>query len=461
MFETTKVLIKNNTRNIMKKIKEAPVLYIFFILMMVFSILIFGFTTFFLINYETELDLSLNDIFFLVLFSFFFKSAYDFYNHFVKAENVTYALATDVDQKKTIFEIFFGIFVINLLIWFAFSGMFIISLMIFNVDITFPLEYLIFTIGVIVSICLGCSICINFFSPERYRLIPNLILIGFFWLSKDPFFVTLTLPLAVLHVFWSIKNGVFSYQFIRRKKRVKERTQIKNRNVISALFHREITVIWRDNLMYSFVFSSCVTGFGAGYLFLYGDRLFIPESLIELYGGFLPSMFVFMGVFVVIVYTGVFPALNLFLNEERTMWIIRHIPLKSETIVFGKTSALALCFVTSIPFIPYISIFIGFDKIVFMIWFLVFSYLAGIIISIPLGVKYVGKKSDIMLLYSIAMILFAVLGSAAMLGLYIENQFQYPILFYFLILIAEIIVLYISLKISSSILTVKYPLRLL
>jgi len=96
-----------------------------------------------------------------------------------------------------------------------------------------------------------------------------------------------------------------------------------------------------------------------------------------------------------------------------------------------------------------------------MVWFLIFSYLAGVIISIPLGVKYVGKKSDIMLLYSIAMILFAVLGSAAMLGIFIENQFQYPILIYSLILLAEIIVLYISLKISSNILNIKYPLRLL
>ncbi len=460
MFETTKVLIKNNTRNIFKKMKEAPILYTVFIAMIIFSILMFGFTTFFIINFETRLDVSLNDIYFLVIFAFFFKSSYDFYNHFIKAENVTYALSTNVKQRKTIFEIFLGILVINLIIWFSFSIMFLLSLMIFNVGISYPIEYLIFTSGVLVGICLGCSVCINFFSPQRYRLLPIIILVGFYLYSKQPLFISLTIPIAFLHVGWSIKNAILSHQYIRRKKRVKEKSQIKKRNVISALFNREITVIWRDKLFFSFIFSSCVTGFGAGYLFLYGDKLFIPESLIKLYGSFLPSMFVFMGVFVVIVYTGVFPALNLFLNEEKTMWIIRHIPLKSDTIVFGKTSALALCFVTSIPFIPYISIFIGFDKIVFLIWFLIFSYIAGIIISVPLGVKYVGKKSDIMLLYSIAMILFAVLGSAAMLGLFIENQFRYPILFYVLILIVETIVLYVSLKLSSKILAVKYPLKL-
>ncbi len=460
MFETTKVVIKNNSRNIFKKMKEAPILYTVFTGMIIFSILIFGFTTYFIINFETKLDISISDIYFLVIFVFFFKSSYDFYNHFIKAENVTYALSTNVKQRKTIFEIFLGILVINLIIWFSFSTLFLLSLIFFKVNIGYPIEYLIFTLGVIVGISLGCSVCINFFSPQRYRLLPSLILVGFYSFSQQPLYISLTLPIAILHAGWSINNAIFSHQFIRRKKRTKEKAQIKKRNVIGALFNREITVIWRDKLFFSFIFSSVVTGFGAGYLFVYGDKLLIPESLLKLYGGFLPSMFLFMGVFVVIVYTGVFPALNLFLNEEKTMWIIRHIPLKSDTIVFGKTSALALCFLTSLPFIPYISIFIGFDKIVFLIWFLIFSYIAGIIVSIPLGVKYVGKKSDIMLLYSIAMILFAVLGSVAMLGIIIENSTQYPFIFYILIILVEIIILYISLKISSNILAIKYPVKL-
>jgi hypothetical protein len=461
MFETTKVLIKNNSRNIYIKIKEAPILYSVFILMTLFSIFIFGFTTYFIINFETELNVSLNDIYFLILFSFFFKSAYDFYNNFIKSENVTYALTTDVKQSKTIFEIFFGIALTNMAIWFVFSSLFLLSLLFFNVNIAYPFEYLIFSIAVLIGICLGCSVCINFFSPQRYKLLPNLILIGFYALSEKPLFITLTLPIVIIHVGWSIRYAIYSYQYIRRKKRVKEKAQIKKRNVIGALFNREITVIWRDKLFFSFIFSSCFTGFGAGYLYVYGDKLFIPESLLRLYGGFLPSMFVFMGIFIVVVYTGVFPALNLFLNEEKTMWIIRHIPLRSDTIVFGKTSALALCFLTSIPFVPYISIFLGFEKIIFLIWFLIFSYIACIIISVPLGVKYVGKKSDIMLLYSIAMILFAVLGSAAMLGMFIENQFENPLIFYVLILLLEIMILYISLKISSKILSVKYPIKLL
>jgi hypothetical protein len=167
-------------------------------------------------------------------------------------------------------------------------------------------------------------------------------------------------------------------------------------------------------------------------------------------------MFVFLGVYVVVVYTAVFPALNLFLNEEKTMWIIRHVPVKNDVLIYGKTSALALCFLTSIPFIPYISIFIGFDQIVFLIWLLVFSYIAGVIISVPLGVKYVGKKSDIMLLYSVAMMLFAILGTAAIVGSAIRDNFAFPIVIYILSILAEIFVLYISLKISSKILALNY-----
>jgi hypothetical protein len=169
-------------------------------------------------------------------------------------------------------------------------------------------------------------------------------------------------------------------------------------------------------------------------------------------------MFLFLGIYVVIMYTAVFPSLNLFLNEEKTMWILRHMPVKNESIVYGKVSSLALCFLTAIPFIPYITIFTGLDQIVFLVWFLVFSYIAGIILSLPLGVKYVGKKSDIMLLYSVAMILFVILGFVAIIADIIEQNFTYPIIIYTIILFFEIFLLYVSIKISSQLLSLKYKL---
>ena len=456
MFDTTKVILINNTRSLIKKMKETPVLYFMFSGMMFFSIIIFAFATFFILNIDIGLDVSLEDVFFTIFFIFMLKSAADFHNHFIESSPISYSLSTNVNQKRTIFEIFLAILSMQLIIWFSFSLFFLLVLSAFKVNIAYPIEYLIFTLGVIGSVCLGGAISINFFSPTRYRLLPTLILLGFYFQVRHPLYVIFTLPLSILHISWSIKNSIPSYLFSKRKERIKERAQVKIRGIIKTLFYRETTVLWRDKLLYSFVFTAVTTGLFSGYLFVYGEDILIPEALRETLGGFLPQMFVFLGIYVVIVYTAVFPALNLFLNEEKTMWILRYMPVKNNTLIYGKTSALTLCFLTSIPFIPYISIFMGLDQIPFLIWFLIFSYIAGVIVSVPLGVKYVGKKSDIMLLYSVAMILFAILGTMATLGSIIEAHFEYPFLIYLLILLLEIVILYISLRLSSQLLALKY-----
>lgn len=456
MFETSKIILKDNTRDLIKKIQEAPVLYFIFTGMMIFSILIFAYATYFILNIETNLNVSLEDVFFTIFFMFFLKSAADVYNHFIMSSPLSYSLSTQVDQKKTVFEIFIAILTMELVIWFSFSSFFLLALAAFSVNVYYPVEYLIFTLGVVTAACLGTAVSINFFSPKKYRLLPPLILLTFVLNSRSSLYASSMLPLAFLQVGWSIKNSITSYLFVKRKERLKERAQVKVRSVIKAIFYRETTVLWRDKLLFSFVFSSISTGLFAGYLFLYGEEILIPETLRETIGDFLPSMFVFLGVYVVVVYTAVFPGLNLFLNEEKTMWIVRHVPVKNDVFIYGKTSTLALCFLTSIPFVPYISIFMGFDQIAFLLWLLVFSYIAGVIVSVPLGVKYVGKKSDIMLLYSVAMILFAILGTAATLGSVVRDYFPYPIVIYILTILAEILVLYVSLKISSKILALNY-----
>ena len=456
MFETTKVVLTDNTRSLIKKLKDAPFLYIMFSGMIIFSIVIFSFATYFLINIETNLDISLEDVFFIVFFIFFLKTVADFYNNFTKSQLVTYALSTQVSQKKTAYEIFLAVLLTELIIWFSFSLMFLFILSTFKININYPFEYLLFTLGVITASFIGCAISINFFSPKKYRLFPMLVLLGFYFYVSNPIFVVLTLPLAIIHCTWSIKNSMESYLFSKRRERTKERSLVKIHSIIKAQFHRETTVLWRDKLLFSFVFTSITTGLFSGYLFLYGDEILIPETLRQTLGGFLPSMFLFLGVYVVVMYTSVFPALNLFLNEEKTIWIIRYLPVKNDTIIYGKVSALSLCFLTSIPFLPYILIFTGFDRLGFLLWFLVFSYIAGIIVSVPLGVKYVGKKSDILLLYSVSMILFLVLGLMISFVNLIEKFFGYPIIFYLLILLFEIFILYLSLKFSSQILALKY-----
>jgi hypothetical protein len=460
MFETTKILLINNTRGLISKIKETPILYIFFTIMIISTIFMFGFVTLYFQIVETNFKLKIQDVFFMIFLAFLVKSSVDFYNLFVKSQEVTYALSTPNSHKKTIAEIFFTVFITNIVIWFSFSTLYIIGLIIFKININYPDLYLFFNLGVISAICLGCSICINFFSKLRIRIIPMIILVVFYLYLQEPLFVLITLPLAFLHILWSLNHADESHQNIRRKERINNISQNKTRGIIRAIFYKEITILWRDRLLASFVSTSVFTGLAAGYLYLYGDELFIPESLRVMYGEFLPSLFIFLGIFIVVIYTAVFPSLILFLNEEKTIWIIRHIPIKNEKLIYGKISSLILCFIAGIPFIPFMLIFVGIENLLYLSWFLVFAYLASVIITIPIGVKYVGKKSDIMLLYSITMLLLFVLGIGSFISVYIWNNLPYPIIPSILIIILEFLALYISVKISDKILTIRKPLSL-
>jgi len=161
-----------------------------------------------------------------------------------------------------------------------------------------------------------------------------------------------------------------------------------------------------------------------------------------------------MADYVVVMYAAVFPALNLFLTEEKTMWILRSLPVSNETIVYGKTLALSLCFLTTLPFLAFIPIFQGVSDLLFLFWFLVFSFLAAVIIALPLGVKYVGKKSDILLLYSVAMILFVLLSVVGAGMNLLRSNTGFSILPLCILLIClELTVLFLSLKLSTYLLT--------
>ena len=453
MFETTKVIIKDNSRNLVSKMKQSPVLYIFFTVTLIGSIGVFAFTAYFLLKIKTDIDITLDDVFFTVFFVFLLKSSADFYKHFIDASQVSYSLSTRVNQLKTIFQIFLSIFLIQMIIWFSLSLLFMFFLGLFRINIWYPTDYLTFTVALTSSIFLGCCVAAHYFSAKKYRIIPMVILLLFILYSNSMLFVLLTTPLALIHLIWTLKNAKESYHFTNHKKRKKSKSTAKLNSAIKALFHRETTVLWRDNLFFSFVFTAVIAGLGSGYLFLNGNEIFIPEQFQDRIGDFLPSMFIIMGVFVVTIYTAVFTSLNLFLNEEKTMWLIKNIPVENKTLIYGKTSSLILCFISSIPFIPYMLAFVGLDQTVYLTWLLIFAFILGVIISVPLGVKYVGKKSDIMLFYSIAMLFFVILIIAAFAGDLIRQTFDYAIGLYAIIIFFELFVLWGSLKISSHILS--------
>lgn len=451
MWETSSLLLTEMTRNLRGKMRASPILYSFFSAMVFFSIVMFAFLAFFLLR--TDITFNFMDVFYAVFFLLLMKSASDLHTHFISAPQVSYALSTQVPPRRTVAEIILSIFLMNIAIWFSFSLLFLFVLFGLRVPIDYPVEYALFSINVMIAVLLGCSLSLHFFSPKKYRMVPTLLLLLFIWFSQSLLFTASMAPLALLHCVWSLSHPLDSYRFVSRKERTSEQHQVRLRSVIPTLFTREVTVIWRERLFFSFVFMSIATALGTGYLYLYGTDLFIPESIQRFVGGFLPSLFVFLGCYIVIMYAAVFPALNLFLTEEKTIWILRNLPLRNETIIYGKTLALSLCFLTTLPFLAFVPLFLGVDDLLFLLWFLGFSFLAAVIIAVPLGVKYVGKKSDILLLYSVAMILFVVI-SVVGAGMNIMRSTATGLVLplCLLMLLLELTLLFLSLKLSARLL---------
>ena len=435
--------------------RVSPILYLFFSAMVFFSLVMFAFLTFFLLHTETTFNFM--DVFFTVFFLFLMKSASDMHTHFISAPQVSYALSADVSSRRTVAGIIVGIVLMNMGLWFSFSLVYLVVLSGLRIQLFYPIEYLLFSMSILGGILLGCSLSLHFFSSKQFRLIPSILLLVFCWFSQSMLFVAGMLPLALLHCLWAVSHPLDSYRFVRRKQRTSTESPQKTRGVLHTLFLREVTGIWRDRLYISFVSMSVFTALGTGYLFLYGTDLFIPESIQRYLRGFLPSLFVFLGCYVVVMYTAVFPALNLFLTEEKTMWILRSLPVSNQMIVYGKTLALSLCFLTTLPFLAFIPVFLGVSDLLFLFWFLCFSFLAAVIIAVPLGVKYVGKKSDILLLYSVAMILFVLLSMVGAGMNLLRTIGGFSILPLCVLLIClELVALFLSLKLSVYLLSASF-----
>ncbi|MEM0493021.1 MAG: hypothetical protein QXS02_03580, partial [Candidatus Thermoplasmatota archaeon] len=424
-------------------------------LMMIFSVIMFAALTMFIL--KSDISINMHDFFFTLFFVFLLKTASDTHKYYIDSPELSYTLSTDTNHTRIISEIILTILSVELLIWLALSGFYLLSAVtIYKINIYYPFEYILFTLGVITATMIGSTLSIYFFSPYRIRLLPSMILLGLYLVTRNIYSVILTIPAALIHLIWSIGNSWSSYLFVSRKKREQESGNAKKRGVIPSLFHKETTTLWRERLLPSFVLTSVITALGSGYMIQNGTD-FLPVFMRERLENFLPSLFVFIGVYIIILYTSVFPSLVLFLNEEKTLWILRNMPLNTNTIVHGKASSLLLCFLAATPFIPYISMFIELDTIPYLIWLFIFSYILGIMITLPLSAKYIGKKSDILLLYSISMMLFVLLGSASTMGNHIyQLRHPYNIIILSLTLLLEVITLLLSLKISGKILEVKY-----
>ena len=455
MLETYTTVLTDVSRNLYRNMRDSPILYLWFGLMMFFSVVMLAGLTFFMI--EAEIEISLDDVFFTVFFVFLLKVSYDFHRHFIKSDAVSYSLSTPVKHSKTVFEIFLVIFWSNLGLWVLLSSLYSVTLIYLGINMGYPVEYLKFTFGVMLACVIGATVSLHFFSSKRYRLSPAVAMGASLYYFRDISSLIVILVIALCYLVWSLPKVLDSYQFVKRKERKKETMQLRVHNKIKAIFFKETTVLWRDGLLFSFIFTACFFGIVTGYLAEFGSETIIPEGLRVITENISPVMYGFIGIYIVIIYTSVFPGLNLFLIEEETIWIIRNLPLKGRSFVHGKAMALVLTFVCSIPFVAFFSAFTKGVDFVFLVWFLVFSFIAGMIIAMPLGAKYVGKKSDILLLYSVAMLVFVVLGVVMALQTFLLDSFL-RFIFYFLSIICEIGILMISLELSSHILSLKYKI---
>lgn len=454
MLETYKYLFLDIARNFFRNAKTAPLLYMFFGFMMFFSIVGMAFITLFLLRQKAEVNIY--EVFLLILFIITMKSGVDFHKHYIKSNTISYPLSTPVSHQRTISEIFLVVFWLQLGLWAFFSIIFSIFIALSGIKLAYPTEYLQFTMGVMLGTILGSLIAMHFFSSKRLRLIPIPIFFLLLWLYREPIATLIILLLAASYLIISFKSALDSYQFVKRIERNKELDQVKIRNTIRAIFHKETTILWRDRLLFSFVFSAVTIGVFSGYLAQFGGDSILPEGIKQLARFITPSMYGFLGVYVLAIYTSVFTSLNFFLAEEDTVWLIRNLPITEKTIMRGKAVSLILPFICSIPFVAFFSAFKGLNMIPSLMWFMVFSFMVGVTISFPLGAKYMGKKSDVLLLYCVAMIMFIVLALAMAFENLISLYSTFLIPFHIITILAVSVFMLLSIEFSAHIFRLKY-----
>jgi hypothetical protein len=421
--------------------------------MIFFSIAIIARLTLYFINYD--ISINLNDIFFVVFYIFLIKTSVDFYKYFINSNPIVYVISLPLSKIKPLFEIFFLIFWIQLGLWVFFSSIYHIFLYIHGINLSYPLIYLQFLFGIILSIIIGAIIPIHIYNKKKYRIIPVVILLIILWFRSDILSILIIILLSLIYLIISLNYSYDSHLFVHRKKRKKESINKIKLGVKKIIFYKESTILWRDKLLLSIIFTSVFIGFFSGYFAIFGESDFLPEGLKQITSIFSNELYAFFGVYIMTIYSSVFISLNLFLNEENTLWIIRNIPISEKTIIYGKSLSLFLPFLCSIPFIAYFLAFTLGESFLYLIWFFTFSFLAGIIISFPLGAKYVGKKSDIMLLYSVSMIILFILGLTYSFTSIVNFDFINSIIFFLLIILFEIFLLFLSFEISANILSKK------
>lgn len=415
MLETFNLLITDSWRLFRKNFSQSPVLYLLFFAMAIFSVLmIAGISVVFV---RLQITIPLSDLFFVIFGIFLLKAAYDFYHLFITNHSVVYALSTQKKHSTIISEISLTIVWSNLGYWALLSGLYTVIIANFNLSFDGIEPYLFLTAAVAIGSIIGITTALLLFSKHRLLLpllFSPLILLrtNFNWM-----YLFFTIGIYIFILLIDIRFGLDSFLFHQYKNRSHHKEHVSFPGSIWSICIKEILFLWRERLLISIIFSSSFLGVSSGYLAVFGESLLLPDEIRIFTSNLTLETYAFVGIYVLVVYASVFITLNLFLNEEHTVWLLKLLPVSTEVFVYGKISASILSFIASIPFLAFFLAFTQGESAFIVLWLFLFSFLSGIIIGAPLGSKYVGGKSDVLLLYSVSLVMLLIcsLGFALVL----------------------------------------------
>ncbi|MBS3777812.1 MAG: hypothetical protein KGY50_00800 [Candidatus Thermoplasmatota archaeon] len=406
MLETFNLLITDSWRLFRKNFSQSPVLYLSFFAMAIFSVLMIAGISLVFVHLQISIDVG--DLFFVIFGIFLLKAAYDFYHLFITKQSVVYLLSTQKKHSTIISEIAFTILWSNLGYWALLSGFYTLIIANFNLSFDGTEAYLFLTAAVAIGSIIGITTALLLFSKRRLLLpflYSPLILL---WMNFNWIYLFCAIGIYVFVLLIGLSFGLDSFLFHQHKNRSHHKEHVSFPGSIWSICVKEILFLWRERLLISIIFSSSFLGVSSGYLAVFGESLFLPEEIRIFTTNLSLETYAFVGIYVLVVYASVFITLNLFLNEERTVWLLKLLPVSTEIFVYGKISALILSFVASIPFLAFFLAFTQGESAFIVIWLFLFSFLSGIFIGAPLGSKYVGGKSDVLLLYSVSLVMLLV-----------------------------------------------------
>ena len=420
IFRVYSLELMEISRNFGKKARENSMLYLWFSIILAFSVVMSARLTIY--EMKTKFPIDINQIFFAVFFLFMLKTSADFHRYFISSRRLEYLFASPLSHFITSAGIFKAIFWINMGLWALFSSSYILFLRIFGASVGYPWLYLKFTIGVMLSIVLGTGIAVHYFSRRRYLMLLPVAFIAYLWYHHDLISIASLTLLSLFYLIFALKSSYHSFGFVSKKERkgqIKE--AVKPRNPVDAMMWKEISLMWRERLISSFIFTSISVGLGSGYIATHMDIALIPPRIRPVIVPALPFVFLFLGTFIVSSYLFIFPMLNTFLAEEDTLWLLKNLPIDGRKIVKGKILAMSLPLLSSLPFPFLFMLFTGPRYLYSGFSMLFLSFFLSISISLPFGIKYAGKRSDVMLLYTISVIFFAIFS----IGAYIIRKLSY------------------------------------